>query len=254
MSLFIGLAAGIFGGLVGLAGGAVMIPLMVSFLKIGQHKAHGTSLVALVFTGALGALIYGMNHNVDIMAAVLLAIPAMITARMGARYCHALPEWKLRRAFGTFLMFVSVLMVLKFYLPYPVVPLSGWAKVALLILTGFLTGFLAGLMGVGGGALMIVVMVLIGGYNQHMAQGSALLAIIPGGMVGAYTHWRLGNTEGYLLKGLIPGILAGTWVGGSLANVLPEGILRAIFAVVLVWIGIQYLRTPPAANVCVEEL
>jgi uncharacterized membrane protein YfcA len=43
-------------------------------------------------------------------------------------------------------------------------------------------------------------------------------------------------------------------VGGSFANVLPEGILRAIFAVVLAWIGIQYLRTPPAANVCVEEL
>jgi uncharacterized membrane protein YfcA len=254
MSLLIGLAAGIFGGLVGLGGGAVMIPLMVSFLKVGQHKAHGTSLVVLVFTGALGALVYGMNHNVDVMAAVLLAIPAMMTARVGARYCTALPEWKLRRAFGIFLMVVSALMVLKFYLPFQVVPLSGWAKIVLLILTGLLTGFLAGLMGVGGGALMIIAMVLIGGFNQHVAQGSALLAIIPGGMVGAYTHWRLGNTEGNLLKGLILGILAGTWVGGSFANVLPEGILRIIFVVVLVWIGMQYLRTQPAANVCIEEL
>ncbi len=51
MSFLIGFIAGIFGGLVGLGGGVVMIPLMVGILKMGQHKAHGTSLVALVFTG-----------------------------------------------------------------------------------------------------------------------------------------------------------------------------------------------------------
>jgi len=45
MSFLIGLLAGIFGGLVGLGGGIVMIPLMVGILKVGQHKAHGTSLV-----------------------------------------------------------------------------------------------------------------------------------------------------------------------------------------------------------------
>lgn len=50
MSFLIGFPAGLFGGLVGLGGGVIMIPLMVAVLKVDQHRAHGTSLVALVFT------------------------------------------------------------------------------------------------------------------------------------------------------------------------------------------------------------
>ena len=170
-----------------------MIPLMVGLLKVGQHKAHGTSLLALVFTGLMGSLVYGINHNVDVAASLMLAVPAMITARMGAYYCNSLPEWKLRRTFGTFLVLISILLVSKPYLPHPASALSEWTKIAVRVTTGLVTGFLSGLMGIGGGALMTASMVLIAGYNQHMAQGTALLAIIPGGIVGSYTHWRLGN-------------------------------------------------------------
>lgn len=253
MSFFIGLTAGVFGGLVGLGGGVVMIPMMVGLLKVSRHKANGTSLIALVFTGVTGTAVYGMNQNVNLAASILLAIPAMFTARLGARCCNSLPEWKLRRAFGIFLIAVSVLMAAKSYLPHPASPLTEWIKAVVLITTGLMTGFLAGLMGVGGGVLMIASMVLIAGYDQQMAQGSTLLAIIPGSMAGAYAHWRLGNTEGHLLKGLIPGILLGTWLGGSLANVLSDVNLRIVFAAVLIWVGFQHLKMPPPVDSCMEQ-
>lgn len=48
ISFVIGLITGAFGGLIGIGGGLIMIPLMVEVLKLSQHKAHGTSLVALV--------------------------------------------------------------------------------------------------------------------------------------------------------------------------------------------------------------
>lgn len=100
IGLGIGLLAGIFGGLVGLDGGVVMIPLMVDFLKLSQHKAHGTSLVAHVFTGISGAVTYALKGSVDIIASVLLAATAIITFRAGAHYAHALPEWKPKKSFG----------------------------------------------------------------------------------------------------------------------------------------------------------
>ena len=103
MSFLIGLVAGLFGGLVGLGGGVIMIPLMVRFFKFSQHQAHGTSLMALVFTGLSGALTYYLNGSVDFLAAALLAASAIFTARFGALYAHALPEWQLKRAFGYFL-------------------------------------------------------------------------------------------------------------------------------------------------------
>lgn len=244
ISLLIGLAAGFFGGLVGLGGGVIMIPLMVSILKMGQHKAHGTSLVALVFTGISGAVTYALNGSVDILASVLLASTAIFTARAGAHFAHALPEWKLKRSFGGFLILVSLLLVLKPYLPHVSRHITGWLEILILLLTGIFTGFLSGMMGVGGGTIMVPSMVLLTGFTQYTAQGCSLLAMVPVGIVGAYTHWRLGNVSTIILPGLVPGILIGTYLGGSLAHILSEGVLRIIFSAVLMWTGIRYLRTP----------
>jgi len=234
----------LFGGLVGLGGGVVMIPLMVGVLKLTQHQAHGTSLVALVFTGVAGAITYYMQGKVDLMASVLLAATAIFTARLGAHFAHALPEWKLKRSFGGFLIFVSILLLLKPYLASIAHPVSGGvAKMVVLMLAGVLTGFLSGMMGVGGGTIMVPAMVLLAGMGQHIAQGSSLLAMVPAGAVGAHAHWKLGNVVTKILPGLIPGIFIGTYFGGSLALILSEGALRVIFAAVLIWTGVRYLRT-----------
>lgn len=244
INLLIGLSAGFFGGLVGLGGGVIMIPLMVGILKMGQHKAHGTSLVALVFTGLAGAFTYALNGSVDIPASVLLASTAIFTARAGARFANALPEWQLKRSFGAFLILVSLLLLLKPYLYHLAEPATGWLKILILLLTGIFTGFLSGMMGVGGGTIMVPAMVLLIGFTQYTAQGCSLLAMVPVGMAGAYTHWRLGNVSASILPGLIPGILLGTYLGGSLAHVLSEAALRLIFAAVLIWTGVKYLKTP----------
>ncbi|MFA4884804.1 MAG: sulfite exporter TauE/SafE family protein [Desulfotomaculaceae bacterium] len=244
MSFFIGLAAGFFGGLFGLGGGVIMIPLMVGLLKIGQHKAHGTSLVALIFTGIAGTITYAFKGSVDIMASALLASTAIFTARAGAHFAHALPEWKLKRYFGGFMILVTLLLLLKPYLTSIDGPILGWAKIVILLLTGVFTGFLSGMMGVGGGTIMVPSMVLLAGITQHTAQGSSLLAMIPAGGVGAYTHWRLGNVNAGILTGLIPGILIGTYMGGSFAYILSESALRLLFAAMLIWTGTGYLRTP----------
>jgi hypothetical protein len=139
---------------------------------------------------------------------------------------------------------------MKPYLSHLANPVTGWAKIVVLLFTGVFTGFLSGMMGVGGGTIMVPAMVLLAGFGQHTAQGSSLLAMVPAGTVGAFTHWRLGNVITSLLPGLIPGVLIGTYFGGSLALVLPEATLRVIFAAVLTWTGIRYLRTPrPAVGV-----
>jgi uncharacterized membrane protein YfcA len=69
--------------------------------------------------------------------------------------------------------------------------------------------------------------------------------MVPAGSVGAYTHWKLGNVRTGVLPGIIAGVLAGTWLGGTFAHVLPDMVLRAIFAFLLAWTGIRYLRTRP---------
>jgi uncharacterized protein len=242
MSFLIGLLAGTFGGLVGLGGGVVMVPLLAGVLKLEQRVAHGTSLLALVFTGIIGAATYASNNALDLEAAVFLAAGAIWPARWGAKICHALAEHKLKRVFGIFLIFISVLLMVKPYLHALPGASAGAVKIALLLGTGAVTGFLSGLMGIGGGAVMISAMVLLMGYAQHAAQGTSLLTMVPAGVVGAYTHWRLGSMAPALLKGLIPGIILGTYAGGTFAQLLPESNLRFVFAAVLIATGANSMR------------
>ncbi len=243
MNFLIGFLAGFFGGLVGLGGGIIMIPLLVGILKLDQHRSHGTSLVALVFTGISGAVAYGVKGSVSVLAAFLLAMTAVVTARAGARYAHSLPEWKLKRSFGAFLLLISIFLLAKPYLPHAHGMATGWPFISVLLLAGMFTGFLSGMMGVGGGSIMVPAMVLLAGFGQHVAQGSSLLAMVPAGAVGAYTHWKLGNVRTTILTGLIAGILVGTYLGGTLAHFLSETALRIIFAAVLIWTGLRFLRT-----------
>jgi len=243
MSFLIGLIAGVFGGLVGLGGGVVMIPLMTRFMAIPQARAHGTSLVIVVFAGLAGSLAYFRAENVNVPAALILAASASLTARLGARYCLSLLEWKLKRYFGCLLLAASAFLIAKPYLYAAAVsPLSGWAAVFALAATGLATGFISGLLGIGGGAFMTAAMVLFVGMGQHTAQGSSLLSMVPAGAVGAYTHWRHGNVATGVLTGLAAGIVIGAFLGGTVANVLPEQTLRIIFAAVLTWLGVDLIR------------
>jgi uncharacterized membrane protein YfcA len=244
MSFLIGILAGAYGGLLGVGGGAVMIPMMVAFCKVRQHTAHGTSLAAMVFIGIAGAATYTLNGSIDVVASVLLAIPAIITVYAGVRYSNALKEWQLKRFFGVFLLIVSGLLFLKPFLPNFSFFAEGWSKVTALLVSGALTGFLSGMMGVGGAIVMIPTMVLIVGLDQHTAQGSSLLTMVPVGIVGAWTHMRLGNVQTRLLWGLIPGVFIGSYLGGSIAHLLQEGVLRTVFGLMMVWIAFHYLKTP----------
>jgi len=238
----IGLTAGAFGGLVGLGGGVVMIPLMVRFAGLSQHQGHGTSLMALVFTGLSGAVTYYLKGSVDILAGASLAATAMLTAPLGALFANSLSERKLKLSFGIFIIAVGWILLAKPYFALFAQETTGWTRVIVLLISGAFAGFLSGMMGVGGGSLMVPAMVLLAGFTQHSAQGTSLLAMVPAGSVGAITHFRLGNVVPRLLPGLIPGIIVGTYGGGTLAHLLSEGTLRVIFAAVLTWLGLRDIR------------
>ena len=248
VSVVIGLVAGMMGGLVGLGGGVFMVPLMSELLKVRQHEAHGTSLVAIVFTGTTGAIAYGLQKSVDIVAAILLAATAVLAVRWGAKWTAVLPEWKLKRFFGAFLIFVASLMLLKPYLPAFHLGAFLWGKVISLLVTGAFTGFLSGMMGVGGGLIMVPVMVLLVGLSQHTAQGTSLLVMVPIGTVGAWTYWKLGHILWEIVPGLITGVLVGTSLGARFAHSLPENQLRLVFVAFILLMSLRYLTAKPVGK------
>jgi uncharacterized membrane protein YfcA len=245
----IGLGAGAFGGLVGIGGGMIMIPLMVILLRFSQIQAHGTSLVAVVFTGIAGAATYAFYKSVNLSAAVMLALSAGLTVPLGARHASRLPERKLKRAFGIFLIVISIFMLMKPYLSaLSVSSPSEAGGIAVLLLTGALTGFLSGMMGIGGGGVMIAVLVLLLDTGQHTAQGTALAAMVPTAIIGSWTHFRFGNVRQDALIPLVAGILIGSYLGGATAHLVPERELRVLLCLVLMWMGIRNVMTTRPAK------
>jgi uncharacterized protein len=244
--LWIGLIAGVLGGLLGVGGGVVVVPLMADVLKFRQQEAHGTSLVTVLVTAAAGSFVYYLNGSADIPAAAVLAGTALSTIRLGARYCSSLPEWKLRRIFAVFLLFISLLLILKTLLPHAAEgPSPAWIRWIVLLLLGLLTGFISGMMGVGGGSFMIPLMVLFAGIDQRTAQGISLLAMIPASAAGVWTHWKMGNVRTGVLPGLTAGVLAGVFAGAASAHLIPEMELRLLYVLLLIYIAARYLRKTP---------
>ena len=81
--LAIGTLAGLFSGLFGVGGGAVMVPLLVLWLAYGEHAATATSLAAIAFISAFAAAVQGLYGNVDVEDAALIGVPAVAGVVIG---------------------------------------------------------------------------------------------------------------------------------------------------------------------------
>jgi uncharacterized protein len=107
------------------------------------------------------------------------------------------------------------------------------------IAIGLAGGVVAGLLGVGGGVLFVPGLVIFLSLDQHHAEATSLLAIVPVAMVGTYRHDRYGNVRrnDALLLGVFS--LAGAAGGVALANALSGALLRDAFAALIVVVAGQ---------------
>jgi uncharacterized membrane protein YfcA len=103
--LIVGVVAGIFSGLLGIGGGMIVVPALVFFFHMTQHKAQGTILAAFLLPVAfLGFWRYWQAGNADLRVAAFLAVGLFIGAWFGAGLSLSLPEVALKRVFGVFLL------------------------------------------------------------------------------------------------------------------------------------------------------
>jgi uncharacterized membrane protein YfcA len=246
-AFFIGGLAGVCGSLAGMGGGFVMIPLMTSnLLRLSQHQAHGTSLFAVTTTGLAGAL--GYYGQVDYESAAAIACCGMVTARFGANATTKLSEKSLRKALGVFMLCVAPIVPLKTYFVSPEdkdtenitnrpIPQRLIAPACI----GCCSGFLAGLFGVGGGAIVVPALTLATDMNHYQALGTSLCAMSLPAMVGTATHYGKGNVAMRVAPALAMGAFLGGYFGGKLGLRIDEQNLKLGFSSLMLVLGVRTL-------------
>lgn len=114
--------------------------------------------------------------------------------------------------------------------------------ILLLIVIGIVTGFTAGMLGIGGAIIMIPALVFFLGLTQQTAQGTSLAVMLPPiGILAAYNYYKAGNVNLKFALILAATFLIGSYFGSKLAINLPQPVLKKIFGLLLLLVAARML-------------
>lgn len=112
IGIAIGLGAGLMSGYVGVGGGFIMVPLMLTLINIPMKLASGTSLIAILILAIPGTIENGIVGNIDYVTGLMVAVGSIPGAVLGACLVKKVPERTLRFVFGGFLIIAAVVLFL----------------------------------------------------------------------------------------------------------------------------------------------
>lgn len=251
-----GIVSGLFAGLLGIGGGAIIVPALAFALEtmgygsdLVQHVAVGTSLAIIIPTGLSSALSHHRRGAVDMRVLKLWAPVIVVSTLLGGLMAAWYSGDALRIIFGVMAIFISANIVLPFQQR-----LIGHLSASALTHRIFaaVVGYLSALMGVGGGSLSVPTIAALGS-SMHQAVGTGaaigVFIAISGTLGFIIAGWGVGGLPplslGYVsLPALVLiGILAAATapLGAALAHRLEQKVLKRVFAVFLLLVGLNMI-------------
>ncbi|MDW5376022.1 sulfite exporter TauE/SafE family protein [Halomonas sp. HP20-15] len=251
----VGGVAGFVAGLFGIGGGVVIVPaLLFAFAQQGidasvmTHMAIGTSLATITVTGSSSAFGHWQRGGVAKPLLVRL-LPGLIAgAVLGGMLASVLPAAQLQTLFGLFLILLALRLL------FSRMPTAAGERAGGLQTTaaGTVIGAFSALFGVGGGVLSVP-WLLRSGASMTRAIGTSAACGIPIAAFGAltfvvtgYRHAALPDyASGFLywpaFLGMVLCSVPAARLGVAAAHRLPAGLLRKLFALVIMLVGLKIL-------------
>jgi uncharacterized membrane protein YfcA len=238
----IGGVGGLAGGLLGVGGGFVLVPLQVIWARRDQHRAIGTSLTAILPIALVAAATYYFGSSTpqaDLTVAFFLALGGVFGAVAGAVVAQRISDRALKLIVAIVLLgaglkeLYDALVGTAQQLAGATVPAFQPTDYALIAAGGLVVGVVSGLTGVGGGILIVPLLAIGFGVGQRVAQGTSLIAILPTAAIGALTHHRGGNVDLRAASWMATAGVPAALLGSALALWLPVRALGGIFGIFL---------------------
>jgi len=251
-SVLIGLGAACIGlclGLLGSGGSIITVPVLVYLVGQDEKIAIAGSLAIVGIIAFAASLNYMRQGQVDWRMVLLFGVPGMVGTFLGA--------WASALVTGIFQLavFAVVMLLASWFMLRPVStenPNTGKRSVFKIGGEGAVVGVVTGFVGVGGGFLIVPALVLLGGLTMHRAVATSLVIIAMKSLIGFIKYLDVLEQQQLSIDWSVVIMVSaigvvGSVVGNTLAGRVPQALLKKIFAVFLIFMGLYILmRSLPA--------
>ncbi|MBE2267205.1 MAG: sulfite exporter TauE/SafE family protein [Anaerolinea sp.] len=250
--LILGLLAGILSGMFGIGGGVVIVPVLVTLFGYELYRAVGTSLAALLLPVSIFAVLeYYRAGKLRIRTSALVAVGLIVGGYFGAQLALGLPVGTLQRLYGAFLLYASwrfaeprkwLAEIRAGEKPQAVAGTESSAVWYALLALGFGAGIVSGMFGVGGGIVIVPALVAFLKFDQKMAVGTSLGALLlPVGLGGVISYYQAGQLDIGVAALIALGLVVGALGGARLALRLPEKTIKRLYGIFLLFVALRFL-------------
>jgi len=234
--------ASVFGSMVGLGGGFILVPILRIFFGLGPAEAAGTSLVLVTANSASGAFTYLLQKRVDVKLGLLFGAGGLPGSIIGALLTKHISEQAFDWAFGIFLVAVAGDMVFNAKkrvaarLEHEVGTKKAMSYRAALGI-GFVVGLVSSLFGIGGGIVVIPSLLYFSNLPAHAISATSHFAILLTSPVGLTIHGLQHDIRLFDVVPLVAGGLLGGPIGARLSLRLKSPQLLVIVGIALVCVA-----------------
>ena len=253
----IGFAGGLLGGLLGIGGSIIVIPLLTLVKGNNQQLYQATAMIMNIAVGASATLKHHLKGAIQVKVVLKLLPAASVGILAGVALSNLIPTLWLQVVFALALMGIAA-SELRSAFPRPVASQEktesdpsddetpGKSGLVNVMIGGF-TGLCSGLLGIGGGIIIIPLLKKFSGFSMKAAiPASSATMLITAGIGAFYKNIQLPNLQApdgtpleistslVIAACLIPPAFVGSYIGASLMHRLPMTVIKRVFALLLV--------------------
>lgn len=261
-----GVGAGVFGSLLGLGGGILIVPILTLGFGLDLREAVGVSLISVIMTSSAAAGVYLERHVANMRLGMTLELFTAIGALIGGSIAFLLAENVLEGLFSVLLGYVAFTMARPrtetghdtstldidpdddaqpAAEPSALDRLSGQGyrvhNLGLGIVGAGFAGIVSALLGIGGGIIKVPLMNIGMGVPLRVATATSNMMIGITAAASAIIYVARGGIDVYSAAPTAIGVFLGATAGSRLAHRVDLRILRWLFVAVLVYTAIQML-------------
>jgi uncharacterized membrane protein YfcA len=246
-----------------------MVPLLVFLLDIPIHIAAGASIVAVVATSSVSASVYVRDEITNMRLGMFLEMATTLGAVTGASIMVGINEAILEIIFALSLLYAVAVMWLQlrnsdkswiarendwiaeklklgssYYDSAEDKTISyGVSRSIPTFLVSYVAGIISGLLGIGGGGIKVPAMNVVSSVPMKAAVATSNFMIGVTAAASALVYIRNGFCDGFVTAPVVLGTLAGSFLGAMVAIRVKGVVLKRVFIVILLILGLRMLAT-----------